>query len=440
MAAARTSSHRLSRCSRLVGLIVILLSALYNQQQHHDSVHVVFVSGSFVLSSSSSSNSLATNVRTTTRSKPTTTTAPSQAKNKNNKIRIRTSQDSDIKSIAEMLSTASVSNNNNNKNSGGGWSSSTLPLTTINWKVKMDQLWAKADIEALLRARLEAIQEGKRAVARVSDLFSTSSSSYDEIEMYDDLAAVATTATSSIKKDQLYLMWKTNQRLRQCIQRASRETGEDNIWKRHDFATPPLDASWLNHLQMSAIDVESGGQVVGFCEVAMLSNPTSSTLLSVVENDDDDNDELCCDVSSSSSMLLFAPAITNLVTALSHRRRGIASRLLRRAERFVQRKWGYTCLGLYVEKENQAAVALYQSLGYQPVTTCHGGDQLGELWYMVRELNNTAATPIMISKQHQQQQDEAKSKNKQRTTSKAVKSSSSSHSYSLGYKPSPRQA
>jgi RimJ/RimL family protein N-acetyltransferase len=69
--------------------------------------------------------------------------------------------------------------------------------------------------------------------------------------------------------------------------------------------------------------------------------------------------------------------------------------MLRRAERYVRRKWGYNRLGLYVEKENMAAVALYQSLGYQPVTTCDGGDQLGELWYMVRQLT----PPLTIREQ-----------------------------------------
>jgi ribosomal protein S18 acetylase RimI-like enzyme len=383
MIAACKFSHprRLSRCLCLFGLFFLTLSAFLCNQQ--DNAHVVFVDGFFFSS--------------TTLSKPA---APSQQLSKKNqvvnikssKIRIRTSQVSDIKSIAEMLSTAIV-NNNNNKNSD--ISSGLSTKLTTNWKVKMDQLWAKADIEALLRVRLEAMQEGKRAVARVSDLYSTAtstrrSSSRDEID----------------EQEQLYWMWKTSERLRKCIQRASSETGEDNVWKRHNFAKPPLDASWLNHLQMSAIHVEaeSGGQVVvGFCEVAMLSNPTLSAVAS--DDDDEDNDDEFCDVPPSSSFL-FAPAITNLATALPYRRRGIASRLLRRAERYVQRNWGYSRLGLYVEKENKAAVALYQSLGYEPVTTCDGGDQLGELWYMAKELNNNN-TPI-LSKQEPQEDTKVK--------------------------------
>ena len=43
-------------------------------------------------------------------------------------------------------------------------------------------------------------------------------------------------------------------------------------------------------------------------------------------------------------------------------------------------------MGLYVEKENHAALELYQSLGYETTVSCEGGDFLGEMWYMTRNL------------------------------------------------------
>jgi ribosomal protein S18 acetylase RimI-like enzyme len=84
----------------------------------------------------------------------------------------------------------------------------------------------------------------------------------------------------------------------------------------------------------------STGTVVGFCEVAMLSRPSES-------------DEQA-----------YAPTIMNLATSPEYRRQGIATRLMQSASRFVHQKWEFGELSVYVEVENKAAIALYQTMGY----------------------------------------------------------------------------
>lgn len=149
----------------------------------------------------------------------------------------------------------------------------------------------------------------------------------------------------------------------------------------------PRDVNWFNHLQLTAVDVTTGA-VAGFCEVAMLSNPsedgTCSVSTAIVGCENDDNEDRS-----------FSPGITNLVTARTYRRRGIASRLLKLTERYVRRCWKSEYINLYVEKNNNAAMALYSSLGYTSTVTCDGGDVLGEMWYMVKDLEAAEAAKTL---------------------------------------------
>lgn len=255
-------------------------------------------------------------------------------------IRIRSTSASDLSTVAALLSTASVG------------SPKGLGAHAFNWRQKMDALWAKADIEALLRVRLEALHEGRKRLHHLQSI--------------PDLE----------EQDRLRLLW-SNERLRNRIATASRQTGESNVWQSHNFALTPDDSSWMNHVQMTAEDV-STGQVIGFCEVAMLSNPVA-----ILENDDGE------------CVFGYSPAITNLATDPDFRRQGVATRLLRTAERVVRRKWQANSIGLYVEKENKGALALYRSRGFEPKKPCEGGDRLGEMWYMMRSWEETSA-PLQI--------------------------------------------
>jgi len=252
------------------------------------------------------------------------------------KVRIRWTQESDLHDISHMLSTAVVD-----------------PLDKKcwnNWRANIDRLWAKADIESLLRCRLQAIEQGRKI--------------HYNLQSIEDLGA----------QDKLKLMW-ANDALRNRIEKASRETGEPNLWKQHNFALPPQDPDWLNHLQMTAENVYTG-EVIGFCEVAMLHNP-------VLEEREE-------------CVLSYSPAITNLATAPEYRRQGIAKRLLKTAERFVELQWQAESLGLYVEQTNKAALSLYERMGYKAETACDGGDQLGDMWYMGRGLTGRQSANLVV--------------------------------------------
>lgn len=255
-------------------------------------------------------------------------------------IRIRKTVESDVPYIAELLAAAVVSDN-------GGSSS---------WRKRMDQLFAKADIEALLKGRLFAMREGKAAWEKISQVYAGES-----------------------EEDRLKVMWATSERFRNLVEKASQDTGEENLWQTHNFVLTPPDFNWFNHLQITAEDVTTG-KVVGFCEVAMISNPAEDDTCRITTATVDDDEH---------SERHFSPGITNLATAPTYRRQGIATRLLKHTERYVKRYWKAERMGLYVEKANSAAMSLYTKFGYDPQVTCDGGQVLGDLWYMVKDLEPT---------------------------------------------------
>jgi ribosomal protein S18 acetylase RimI-like enzyme len=232
-----------------------------------------------------------------------------------------------------------------------------------NWKTNMDRLLAKADIEALLRCRLQALQEGRKTLGRLEQYFLDN--------CHEDY-----------HRTRLQLLWG-NDRFRERVHKASRETGESNVWLNHNFALAPEDTSWLYHLQITAEDAATG-QVVGFVEVAMLSNPVQrENESSKNDNRNNNNDDSCS--------LVYSPAITNLAVSEDWRRRGIATRLLETAARFARQEWEADEFGLYVEQANSAAIALYQRNGYTVQKSCAARAQLGDMFYMVCPMKKTTA-------------------------------------------------
>jgi ribosomal protein S18 acetylase RimI-like enzyme len=291
---------------------------------------------------------------------PNTDRSTQETKTRN--IRIRKTVETDVPHIAEMLASAVVSERStaNDNNVTGG---TAVPQT---WRRRMDQMFAKKDIEALLRTRLVAIHKGQQAWKRVCSMYPK--------ESIDN---------------RLKVLWMTTPELPTLIEKASQQTGEPNVWQYHNFVLTPTNLNWLNHVQITAEDVTTG-TVVGFCEVAMLSNPCAE------EFDDDDGTcrvtttttttDSTTNKSEEKQQLCFSPGITNLATSLEYRQQGIGTRLLQFTERFVSFHWKAEQLGLYVEKTNIPAMALYTKLGYQPKVTCDGGDILGDLWYMGKAL------------------------------------------------------
>jgi ribosomal protein S18 acetylase RimI-like enzyme len=255
-------------------------------------------------------------------------------------VRIRTTRAADISAIATMLASANA----------------VMPSKGFfDFQRKLDLMFAKADIEALLRARHEILAQGRQILAR-----------FRREHGGDD----ASTENSLLLR---YLWLSKHEAWHNQIEKAIRNTAEPTVWQQHEhFSLAPQHFSWLWHLQISAIDDDE--QAVGFCEVAMLLDPTSST-------------RRC-----------FAPAIANLAVSDQYRRRGIATRLMQSAEQFVRRKWRSDepfHLGLYVEKSNTAALQLYRKMGYVQTVSCPGGDLLGEMWYMVRALDEPSPVPTV---------------------------------------------
>jgi ribosomal protein S18 acetylase RimI-like enzyme len=254
-------------------------------------------------------------------------------------VRIRTTRAADISAIATMLASANA----------------VMPTKGFfDFQRKLDFMFAKADIEALLRARHAILAQGRQILAR-----------FRREHDGDD--------TSSENALLLRYLWLSkHESWHNQIEKAIRNTAEPTVWQQHEhFSLAPDHVSWLWHLQISAVDDDE--QAVGFCEVAMLLDPTATNRC-------------------------FAPAIANLAVSDQYRRRGIATRLLRSAEQFVRRKWRSDQpfhLGLYVEKSNVAAIQLYRKMGYVQTVSCPGGDLLGEMWYMVRALDEPSPVPTV---------------------------------------------
>jgi ribosomal protein S18 acetylase RimI-like enzyme len=270
-------------------------------------------------------------------------------------IRIRATTESDIGTLAEMLATAA------------------MPLRNGGFRAKMQHLWARSDIEQLLNVRLQAMREGKKQLQKCESILQPSSSSDDE---------------GVVPRERLSVLWQSDS-FRKLVSKASADTGEDNVWRHHNLAIPPNSETWVQHAQLTAT---ISGTIVGFCEIAMLANPVATS-------------PCCCsdgETSTDTSYVTtkqqqFSPAIMNLCVDSHFRRQGIASRLLKSAERLVRRQWKSEsfCLaiGLYVERNNEAAVALYKSLGYKIQATCPGGDVLGEMYYMLKDLSSEVPSP-----------------------------------------------
>ena len=71
------------------------------------------------------------------------------------------------------------------------------------------------------------------------------------------------------------------------------------------------------------------------------------------------------DKSLTSLKTQSGPLMSNLAVGREFRRKGIAEKLVKEAERLVRYEWGYDDCYLYVEERNKAAVRLYQKLGYK---------------------------------------------------------------------------
>jgi ribosomal protein S18 acetylase RimI-like enzyme len=230
------------------------------------------------------------------------------------KFKIRSAIATDLPAVANMLATASIE-------LSSPW---TDGRPKNGFMARLEKLWTTNDIEQLLMVRHKAIQVGKKQMQQYSE---------------DNCEAGS--------RNRLTVLWKSDS-FRKLVYRAATETGEPNIWRNHDYQLPPSSMTWLQHLQMTACDPHTG-RIVGFCELAMLSNPTCSHFRNEIHH----------------ATPSFAPAILNLCVDVSYRRRGLAKRMITRAERYASLYWQANSLGLFVRANNLAALALYANMGYR---------------------------------------------------------------------------
>jgi ribosomal protein S18 acetylase RimI-like enzyme len=238
-------------------------------------------------------------------------------------LRIRSTHERDLGEIATMLSSATTSPPCHEP-TPLGW----------NWKNSIKVLKEKESLQSLLFHRFKALQEGDKAVSKLSD--------------------------DSSSVDRLRLLWDHGT-FRSKLEKAAIMAKEPHCWKEHNFDLCPVDLSPLQHVMITAEDA-STGRAIGFVEVGMMECPSP--------RDD-------------SLPRKFVPTIANLVTSSDYRRIGIASCLLKSASRYVKRTWSCDDIALYVDKGNMSALTLYQKYGFELV--CRVGDNHDKL-YMSKPL------------------------------------------------------
>lgn len=237
---------------------------------------------------------------------------------------VRKTTKDDIAQISTLLATASARNDSDG---------------VLNWNTKMQILRDQNTYKKQLSQRIDVLEAGKKAARKAQDALVDAGNTDEECSIGDD----------DRTDHRTHLMWNDDS-FRQKLERAVNaiDSTERHAWHGHNFAVPP-NSSLLQHVMLTAVDADTNA-VAGFCEVAMLPLP------------DDARRHTYC-----------TPMITNLVTSPDHRRRGVASNLLKSARRYVRCYWG-SCddmpLGLYVERDNTAAKALYARQGFVEEGTC----------------------------------------------------------------------
>ena len=237
---------------------------------------------------------------------------------------VRKTTKDDIQQISSLLAAASVGDD----------------ADALNWNTKMQMLRDVTTYKKQLSQRLDVLEAGRKAAKRTRQSLVKAGlvdENEEECSIDDDHS-----------DHRVRLIW-SDDAFRQKLERAANEIDtERHAWQGFNFAVAP-NPSLLQHVMLSAVDA-STNQIAGFCEVAMLPMP-------------DDTDGLST----------YSPMITNLVTNPDYRRRGIATNLLNSARRYVTCCWG-SCddmtLGLYVERDNDAAKALYARQGFVEGGNC----------------------------------------------------------------------
>ncbi len=257
-------------------------------------------------------------------------------------FRIRSTKECDVhRGISDMCVDAMIDSNGERGNP-----------TTRGFRRQIYLLKSKKSVTDLLLARLNAIRTAETTMEEC------------DINYEDEKLSEA---------DKLRYLW-SNDRFRNTFEKAAKLANEPHRWNSHNFACAPKTIECLQHKMLTAEDTKTG-EVVGFCEVAMLLDPSSFNG--------------SCG-SSEEQHILVRPTMVNLVVSPKHRRRGVASRIIKSAMKYVKREWDACDLNLYVDDDNNAAIELYSSQGFHMTSSIQLPEHRCRQLYMTMPFSSLA--------------------------------------------------
>jgi ribosomal protein S18 acetylase RimI-like enzyme len=250
-------------------------------------------------------------------------------------LRIRSTVESDIKEIANILTHALLEEEQDKTKEN----KKNRRVSPFNFKFKS----TVSGVTSLLQSRMDATKTGKKI------LMEGHSSSLE---------------SPPTEADQLRMLW-SNDKFRTNIEKAASLSNEPHIWKDHNFMCAPQNFDWLYHKMITAENTITG-EIVGFCEIAMLSKPlqddddgttTTTTMDGLTIQDVEDE----CSIRDVDAV----PTIINFITSPEYRRRGVGSSIVNSALKYVHKTSPGETMALYVEKDNTNAINMYKRLGFK---------------------------------------------------------------------------
>lgn len=229
------------------------------------------------------------------------------------KVRVRKMEERDINDVASLLA-------------------KTVVGEKLSFNEMVRFLKAKTEFETQIRSRHICIDAGYKTLRRAREQH------------------------ESISREMMSKVLWSDDIFRDKVENAVKKSNERwHGWHNWNYAiSPPVNM--LQHL-MIVVEGEDSGNVLGFCEVGMLSRNFSDE-----DHGDGDNNPL--------QIQMLSPTIMNLTVDPQFRRKGLACKLMTSARRFTRRYFDLPineALGLYVKTENEAARRLYEKLGFLDV-------------------------------------------------------------------------